>query len=470
MTDKRIIDNQRYNAERRAQAELMKRDLDLDQVLAKIYQEGYDRMQAQIDQFYMSYAGQNGLTKQEAMKRVSEFDVIKFNQKAAEAVRTKDFSPGTNAWLKTYNLKMRVSRLELLKAELGLEIQNLTAEANEVFDKARRDEQLAEFKRQAGILGNSARGSKKRLEAILDADFYGQKFSGRVWGETGLRAALQRDVFGSLNRIYTDMRGFKSERDRLAKKFQTSKHNAQRLLKTEISRIVSQTGLAMLNNNNFTHIIYVAEPGACDLCGPLDKIAIPISEAKMGVNIGPMHPNCKCSFYGQILMEKKDGSTNLDSYEIWNSKSLEKDKEKAYNQGMDRNKDPNKRRPISKIKQKELTKSFRDSGGYIWQDDDATLYLKNRGADACCLGSDLIVLQEKPLISEVLEELYHAEQFKNGLITEEPITQILAEIDAQKYLLSVAEKYGIPKTETEQTKKALASYQEQLKELKRYEK
>ncbi|HEM3568816.1 TPA: hypothetical protein U1B89_000805 [Streptococcus suis] len=334
MSDKQIKNNQRYNAERKAQAELMKRDLDRDKMLAQIYQESFDRMQREIDGFYMRYASKEGLTKQEAMKRVSEMDVTKFNAKAAKAVKEKDFSHATNEWLKVYNLKMKVSRLELLKSELTLEIQNLTAEVNEVFDKARTDEYLAEYKRQAGILGISSSGAKKRMQAILDADFYGQKFSSRVWGGLGLRATLQREVFGSLNRIFTDMGGFKSERDRLAKKFLTSKYNAQRLLKTEISRIVSQTGLAMLNNNNFTHIIYVAEPGACDLCGPLDKVAIPISEAKMGVNIGPMHPNCKCSFYGQILMEKKDGSNNIDEYETWNSNTLEKDKEKAYNQGM----------------------------------------------------------------------------------------------------------------------------------------
>ncbi|HFI0121401.1 TPA: hypothetical protein ACGOTU_000128 [Streptococcus suis] len=334
MSDKQITSNQRYNAERKAQAELMKRDLDRDKLLAQIYQESFDRMQKEIDGFYMRYASREGLTKQEAMKRVSEMDVTKFADKAAKAVKEKDFSHATNEWLKVYNLKMKVSRLELLRAELALEIQNLTAEVNEVFDKARTDEYLNEYKRQAGILGISSSGAKKRMQAILDADFYGQKFSARVWGGLGLRATLQRDVFGSLNRIFTDMGGFKSERDRLAKKFLTSKYNAQRLLKTEISRIVSQTGLAMLNNNNFTHIIYVAEPGACDLCGPLDKVAIPISEAKMGVNIGPMHPNCKCSFYGQILMEKKDGSNNIDEYEAWNSNTLEKDKEKAYNQGM----------------------------------------------------------------------------------------------------------------------------------------
>ena len=312
MSDKQIRNNQRYNAERQAQAELMKRDLDRDKVLAQIYQESFDRMQREIDGFYMRYARREGLTKQEAMKRVSEMDVTKFNDKAAKAVREKDFSPGTNSWLREYNLKMKVSRLELLKSELALEIQNLTAETNEVFDKARYDELTNEFKRQSGILGNSATREPKRLEAILDADFYGQKFSNRVWGNLGLQATLQRDVFGSLNRIYTDMMGYKQERNRLAKKFGTSKANAQRLLKTEIARINADTQLAMLKENKFTHMIFVAEPGACDLCGPLDKVAIPIEDVEKGVNMYPMHPNCRCSSYGHIKMEYKAGGSTLD--------------------------------------------------------------------------------------------------------------------------------------------------------------
>lgn len=312
MSDKRIKNNQRYNAERKAQAELMKRDLDRDKMLAQIYQESFDRMQREIDGFYMRYANREGLTKQEAMKRVSEMDVTKFNAKAAKAVKEKDFSHATNEWLKVYNLKMKVSRLELLKAELTLEIQNLTAEVNEVFDKARTDEYLNEYKRQAGILGISSSGAKKRMQAILDADFYGQKFSSRVWGGLGLRATLQREVFGSLNRIFTDMMGYKQEMKRLAKKYGTNEQNAKRLLKTEIARINADTQYSMLKDNGFTHMIFVAEPGACDLCGPLDKVAVPIEDVEKGVNMYPMHPNCRCSSYGHIKMDYKAGGSTLD--------------------------------------------------------------------------------------------------------------------------------------------------------------
>jgi SPP1 gp7 family putative phage head morphogenesis protein len=311
-------DNRLYNAERKAQAELIKRDLDRDKLITQLYQESYDRLQAQIDKFYLGYAGREGLTKQEAMKRASEFDVTKFAEKARKAVKEKDFSHKTNSWLRVYNLKMKVSRLELLKAELGLEINSLTSNLEEVFDKARRSEYLAEFKRQAGILGISSSGAKKRIESVLDADFYGQSFSSRVWGKTGLQPLLQRDVFASLNRIYTDMNGYQKEMKLLANKYGTSEYNAKRLIKTEIARINSDTDHAMLKDNGFTHMIFVAESGACDICKPLDNTAVPIDKVEKGVNMFPMHPNCRCSAYGHIEMKYKDGRSTLEQFEKWN--------------------------------------------------------------------------------------------------------------------------------------------------------
>ena len=312
----KIADNRRYNAERKAQTALMKRDLERERILVEIYQESYNRLQAQIDQFYINYAGREGLTKQEAMKRADKMDVTKFNRKAYKAVKEKDFSPATNEWLRVYNLKMKVSRLELLKAELDLEIQNLTAETYEMFDKARRDEILSEFERQAGILGNSSKGVKKRLETILDADFYGESFSSRVWGKTGLQQTLQKDVFASLNRIYTDMMGYKQERDRLAKKYGASRSSAERLIKTEIARINADTQKEMLVDGEFTHFIFVAEPGACEICAPLDGKAFPVDELEKGVNMYPMHPNCRCSGYGHIELKYKKGGSTLNDFKL----------------------------------------------------------------------------------------------------------------------------------------------------------
>ena len=357
-------DNRLYNAERKAQAELIKRDLDRDKLITQLYQESYDRLQAQIDKFYLGYAGREGLTKQEAMKRASEFDVTKFAEKARKAVKEKDFSHKTNSWLRVYNLKMKVSRLELLKAELGLEINSLTSNLDEVFDKARRSEYLAEFKRQAGILGISSSGAKKRIESILDADFYGQSFSSRVWGKTGLQPQLQRDVFASLNRIYTDMNGYQKEMKMLANKYGTSEYNAKRLIKTEIARINSDTDHAVLKDNGFTHMIFVAESGACDICKPLNNTAIPIDKVEKGVNMFPMHPNCRCSAYGHIEMKYKDGRSTLDEFEKWS----ESEDNIILEQTGENNKKTSSTRAITEKKQKLLP--FEDDEIFEAQDSD----------------------------------------------------------------------------------------------------
>lgn len=357
-------DNRLYNAERKAQAELIKRDLDRDKLITRLYQESYDRLQAQIDKFYLGYAGREGLTKQEAMKRASEFDITKFAEKARKAVKEKDFSHKTNSWLRVYNLKMKVSRLELLKAELGLEINSLTSDLDEVFDKARRSEYLAEFKRQAGILGISSKGAKKRLDSILNADFYGQNFSSRVWGKTGLQAILQRDVFASLNRIYTDMNGYQKEMKLLANKYGTSEYNAKRLIKTEIARINSDTDHAMLKDNGFTHMIFVAESGACDICRPLNNTAVPIDKVEKGVNMFPMHPNCRCSAYGHIEMKYKDGRSTLDEFEKWN----ESEDSIILEQTGENNKKSSSTRAIVGEKQKLLP--FEDDEIFEAQDSD----------------------------------------------------------------------------------------------------
>nr|DAW79843.1 MAG TPA: minor capsid protein [Caudoviricetes sp.] len=469
MPNKRATENQRYNAERKAQAALMKRDVDRDAILTQLYQESFNRLQTEIDRFYIAYAGKEGLTKQEAMKKASEFDVTKFAEKAKKAVKEKDFSPGTNSWLRTYNLKMKVSRLELLKAELALEIQNLTSEVNEVFDKARREEYLAEFKRQAGILGISSKGANKRIQSVLGADFYGQNFSSRVWGSTGLQATLQRDVFASLNRVYTDMMGYKQEINRLSKKYQTSKENAKRLLKTEIARINADTQHAMLKANGFTHMIFVAEPGACDICGPLDKKAIPIDEVEKGVNMFPMHPNCRCSAYGHIKMDYKAGGSTLDEYELWDT-TIETDDKKVYNQGMEgmyRKKtiDQSKMSKASQEQINRLSRKFRKRGGVFISDEDAIEYLDEKKAEAITLDPYTILKRDEISISALIEELEHAEQYLRNENDGTALSVAINELNAKRKSIEEKERYKLPKIEIDSVRKDIKYYEKEVERL-----
>src|SRR5690625_5659891 len=60
--------------------------------------------------------------------------------------------------------------------------------------------------------------------------------------------------------------------------------------------------------------IYVAEIDACDDCAQFDGMSIPIEEVEKGVNFYPRHPNCRCSSYLQIEIDRK--STRLNSSHV----------------------------------------------------------------------------------------------------------------------------------------------------------
>ena len=312
----------------------------------------------------------------------------------------------------------------------------------------------------------------------------GSTYSTDIWKNTGKLASSIKDEL--LISLMTG-RDTRETAQAIAERFNVGQNDARRLVRTESAFFHNQMELLSYEEADIEKYIFVAvlDKRTSRICQEHDNQVYDRDKAVPGVNCPPMHPWCRSTTVGydedadysklkRRARNPETGKTELVpadmTYKEWYSKYVAKDGEKVYNQGMDRNKDPDKRRPVNITKQKELLRDFKDSGGFVWQDDQAASYLKNRGVDACCLDYDMIVLQKKPLISEILEELFHAKQFKDGLITDSRESQLLAEIEAQEYLISVASKFDIPKSEQRQTRMALEFYKQELKELKKHEK
>ena len=116
----------------------------------------------------------------------------------------------------------------------------------------------------------------------------------------------------------------------------------------------------------------------------------------------------------------------------------------------------------------DLTVEARKNGAVILRGTkDVERHLDFVGADASSIG-DVLFFRKEVTISEVLEETYHYNQYRQKMFDAYfgDMHTVLKEIDAKEYLLRNAEKYKIPRAETEETKKQLAAYQEWLKRLK----
>lgn len=160
-------------------------------------QYAQDAIQKEIDAQWDSFSNGQKITRSEAMKRASEMDVKAFARKAKKYVKEKDFSPTANQELKLYNLTMLVNRLELLKANIGLELISLFNELDKYFSNELTKAGLAELKRQAGILEMtiSSSGYAKLIELVINSSFLSDdvSFSDRLWMyQSELKSELDR--------------------------------------------------------------------------------------------------------------------------------------------------------------------------------------------------------------------------------------------------------------------------------------
>ena len=88
-----------------------------------------------------------------------------------------------------------------------------------------------------------------------------------------------------------------------------SKSDAQRLMRTELARVQTDAQLRSLEENGFAQYEFIALRSACDICRAIDGKHFDINKARVGINVPPVHPNCRCSTAGY---------EDSEEYEEWN--------------------------------------------------------------------------------------------------------------------------------------------------------
>ncbi|WP_273478647.1 minor capsid protein [Ignavigranum ruoffiae] len=279
--------------------EQIKNDLKLANKIDKEMLGVYREIEKDIFDFYTRYAAKEGISLAEARKRASDFDVQSFASKAKKYVQTKNFSPRANSELRLYNLTMKVSRLELLKLKINF---HATLGAENVLNMTVSDaiNRIAEeLQRNAGILKESTDFDVyDRAKQVLNGSYHATEtnqlrvFSDKIWG---YKATLVNDIDKLLLSSMIKGENPRVMARRIRDKTNVMGYEAERLARTEMSRIYSAIQDQSFKDNEIDEYEYIAEPTACDVCAPLNGKIFKVSDAVVGLNSQPMHPNCKCS-------------------------------------------------------------------------------------------------------------------------------------------------------------------------------
>lgn len=273
-------------------AKQIKNDNKIARKIRKNHIRAMDDIQQQIDAFYGRYAKTEGITMVEARKRATKLDMNKYKTKAEIYSKTKRFSPRANEEMRLYNLTMKTNRLELLKANIQLELVSMTNEDEryllEKFTRGAREG----YERQAGILGETLNYNEKNIKSIVNSSFNNAEWSDRLWdNQDALRSELDRLLNRSIVQGVNPNKLAKEIKD----KFDSGTYNAERLMRTETARVQQDVFMDSAKQTGIEEYIFIAESSACDICSDLDGEVFKIKDAQVGVNAYPVHPNCKCS-------------------------------------------------------------------------------------------------------------------------------------------------------------------------------
>lgn len=260
--------------------------------IEEIYQNMIDEIEKEINGFYGKYARKEGITMAEAKKRAAKLDIEAYGRKAAKYVKENNFSKQANAEMRLYNLTMKVNRLELLKAQIGLEMVAGFDELQKYYDEKLTDRTIAEFERQAGILGKTIQDNAKAANAIVNASFHNATFSDRIWMYQDM---LKNELSSLLQTGLIQGQNPRKLATHLRKRFGVSQNNAERLMITEMARVQTEAQKQSFERNGFEEYTFLALGTACPICRALDGKHFKVSKMMSGTNAPPMHPNCRCS-------------------------------------------------------------------------------------------------------------------------------------------------------------------------------
>lgn len=283
-------------------------DKEISKEIEKRLQSALESIQKEIEANWSNYASGEGISITEAKKRASKMDVESFAKKAKEYVKNKDFSKEANYQLKIYNLTMRASRLELLKSQIGLELVATTDDLQKYLADILSDEAVAEYKRQAGILGQTIDlDYHKKIESIVRGSHQTATFSENIWR---YQAELKAELDKLLIRAIVQGKNPRESARFLRDLFDVTKYQAERLMRTESARIQIEIQKISYEQYGYEEYEFIVEPSACSICKPLDGKIFKTKKMQPGENAPTMHPNCRCST--AAYYDRKDGENSED--------------------------------------------------------------------------------------------------------------------------------------------------------------
>lgn len=272
--------------------------------IEKQYKEAQKQIEGQIARWYQRFADNNGITLAQARQYLKGAALKEFQWDVQDYIKYGQDNALMGGWMKELenaSAKYHISKLEALKIQTqqSLEVMfskqmgTVTGAMGDIFESGYYHTAY-ELQKGFNIGWDIAGLDQSQIEKVLSKPWAvdGKNFSERIWTN---KEKLISELHGELTQNI--MLGADPQKaiDSLAKKMNTSKQNAGRLIMTEEAYFSSAAQKDCFNELNVEQyeIVATLDSHTSDICRSLDGKHFPMKDFQAGVTAPPFHVYCR---------------------------------------------------------------------------------------------------------------------------------------------------------------------------------
>lgn len=313
--------------------------------LERQFKNANKKIEAELLTWYRRFAINNNISLAEAKRILNAKELKELHWDVNEYIKYGKENAINQQWLKELenaSARKHITRLEALQLQLQQQIEVLYDNQLDGFDKLARDLYKTNYFRTAfeiqkgfnigyDLHSYNENQLEKALNQVWGAD--GGNFSSRIWKH-------KKELINSLNNEITlNIIKGKSPDDainNIARKFNTSKFNAGRLVMTESSFISSLSQKDCYKDLDVEkyEIVATLDSHTSTICQDMDGEVFKLSDYESGTTAPPFHPYCRsctCPYfpdnYGERIARDKNGDVYYVpsdmKYKDWYKKFVE---------------------------------------------------------------------------------------------------------------------------------------------------
>ncbi len=270
----------------------------------RVYKQAQAEMEKEIRAWHQRLADNNGVSMAEARKLLSKAELEEFKWTVEEYVKRGEENAIDQRWMKELenaSARFHISRSEALKLQVQQSLEVACGNQLDQLDASMRELYQEGYYRTAFELQKGfhvgfpiAAVDQNKLDKIIKKPWApdGKNFSDRVWRN---KAKLVNEVHAELTRMCVTGAAPEAAIRNIAKKMNTSRYNAGRLVMTEAAYFGSVSQKDCFNDLDVERyeICATLDSHTTPLCQSLDGKVFDMKDYEAGVTAPPFHVFCR---------------------------------------------------------------------------------------------------------------------------------------------------------------------------------